>query len=150
MPNDDPEIPAVPAEEAAFYISTMPAETEGKMPHPTLTKISGKPNRTSIQTLRAELLENACSVHSDGGDGLLGHARIVLTEEEYNKNSYGAEPFLIPTKPATLNHDPTLTHKTMYVLDKAFAVELTAWKTYQSTASTLKGQLLVVIRRDTK
>ena len=125
--NDDPAVPGIPAlaeptesHEAAFYTPNMPAETtEGKMPHPTLTKIIGKPNRISIQKLRAQLLANACSVHSDGGDGLLGYARIVLTEAEYNANSMGAIPFVIPTKPAVLVHDPGVTHKSMYILNKA-------------------------------
>ena len=95
------------------------------MPHPTLTKIIGNPNRICIQNLKAELLANACSIHSDGGDGLLDHACIVLTEAEYNANSTGATPFVIPTKAAVLAHDLTVTHKTMYMLDKAYDLELT-------------------------
>ena len=152
MPNDDPEISAlaVPGiqeeKDKAIYTSNMATKTtESKMHHPTLTKIIGKPNRISIQNFRAELLANACSVHSDGGDGLLGHAHIVLTEAEYNANSMGAIPFGIPNKPAVLVHDPAVTHKTMYVLDKAYDLELATWRTYQSTASTLKGQVLALV-----
>ena len=78
--------------------------TESKMPHPTR-----KPTRLSLQRLRTELLANTCSVHSDGGDGSLGHAHSILSKTEYNTNSTNGTPFVIHTKPAIAAHDPKAT-----------------------------------------
>ena len=57
----------------------MQTSNEATMPFPVPTNIIGKPTEKSITTLHTQLLANARSIHSDEGDGLLGHAIIVLT-----------------------------------------------------------------------
>lgn len=112
------------------------------MLHPTLTKISGKPNRLSLQLLKTEVLANARSVHSDEGDGRLGHARLVLSHHDYIANSTNGITFIPPRKPAPVVHALSATHETMYRSDKTYDREYAVWTTYMDTADILKCQLL--------
>ena len=74
----------------------MQASKDDTMPHPVPTKIIGKPTQKTIAILHAQLVANARSVHSDGGDGRLGHAKIVLTDAEYTAFSNGNTPYITP------------------------------------------------------
>ena len=129
----------------------MPSTTTGnesKMPHPTLTKISGKPNRLSLQLIKTEVLANARSVHSDEGDGRLGHARLVLSHHDYIANSTNGIAFIPPRKPADVVHALNATHETMYRSDKTYDREHAVWTTYTDTGDILKRQLLEAVDDD--
>jgi hypothetical protein len=52
-------------------------------PHPTLTKIDGKPNAASIKLLTKEVYANAKSVHSVHGGELNGHLGLAMLVAAY-------------------------------------------------------------------
>ena len=126
----------------------MPASTTANteiMPHPTLTKIIGKPTQRSVTKLRSEALANARTVHSDNGDGILGHARIVLTGPEYTAASQGGVEYLTPAKPPRPVHALNATADTMYRTDKEYKEELAAWKLHQDTQKKILQQILAAV-----
>ena len=53
-------------------------------PHAELTPIVGKPTYASVQELKKQLVSNAMSVYSSRGNGVLGHAVIVLGQTDYD------------------------------------------------------------------
>jgi hypothetical protein len=59
-------------------MSAFSAASDLSFPRPELTKIQGKPNYLSLETLKAELYDNASSIFSIRGNGQLGHAVLVL------------------------------------------------------------------------
>ena len=65
---------------------------------PTLTRISGRPDYTSLLLLRRELLANAMGIHTTLGGGQNGHIGLLLTPEEYEMEAPGT-PFIIPDHP---------------------------------------------------
>ena len=126
-------------------MTTTTASYKEAMPHPTLTKIIGKPTYTSLTLLFDQIIANACSVHSDGGDGQMGHARIVITAADYAEISAGNVDFDIPVKPALPNHALNASTETMYRTDNTYKNDLATWKKYYDTAAILKQQLLATV-----
>ena len=124
---------------------TSATDTTEIMPHPTLTKIMGKPTQRSIAILRSEVLANARAIHSDEGDGILGHARIVLTGPEYTAASQGNVDYNTPVKPPPVVHAINATADTMYRSDKTYKEELAIWKLHQNTQKKLLQQLLEAV-----
>ena len=120
---------------------TFPTDTTEVMPHPTLTKIIGKPTQRSITILRSEALANARAIHSDEGDGILGHARIVLTATEYTAASQGNVDYNTPAKPPRVPHAINATADTMYRTDQAYKEALATWKLHQSTQKKILQQI---------
>ena len=115
------------------------------MPHPVPTKIIGKPTQKTIAILHAQLVANARSAHSDGGDGRLGHARIVLTNAEYTSFSHNGVQYDTPDRPAAVHHAMNATTDTMYRTDKAYQIELKTWKTHQDTEAKILQQILAAV-----
>ena len=105
----------------------------------------GKPTQRSITTLRSEALANARAVHSDEGDGILGHVRIVLTAAEYTAASQGNVDYVTPAKPARVVHALNATADTMYRSDQEYKETLAAWKLHQNTQKKLLQQLLEAV-----
>jgi hypothetical protein len=54
-----------------------------RLPHPTLTKIDGKPNAALIKLLTKEVYANAKSAHSVHGGGLNGHLGLAMPVAVY-------------------------------------------------------------------
>ena len=115
------------------------------MPHPKLTPIFGTPNQRTVTLLRAELLANSKSVPSDGGDGILGHARLVLVAAEYSANSQGHVGYIAPVKPAPVVHLHNASAAAMYRNDAAYKSAFAAWKLHHDTEATLLQQLIAAV-----
>ncbi len=120
----------------------MQAYTETTMPHPVPTKIVGKPTEKTITILHTQLIANARSIHSDGGDGLLGHSSILLTTAQYENASHNNVPYVTPAKPALVAHALNATTDTMYRSDKAYEQKLKVWKLHKETEDKIMQQLL--------
>ncbi len=56
-------------------------------PHPSLTKIEGRPKHTTIQVLRQKIYENAAAISSSLGGGGHGHLGLVMNDDEYQNIS---------------------------------------------------------------
>ena len=74
-------------------------------PHPTITPIVGQPNYESIAELHLKINTNAASVHSNRGNGYLGH--LYLTIKPAACNALSATPFLPPLNPGPNPNIPT-------------------------------------------
>ena len=123
----------------------MQASKDDTMPHPVPTKIIGKPTQKTIAILHAQLVANARSVHSDGGDGRLGHARIVLTDAEYTAFSNGNVQYITPPRPAAVVHSLNATTDTMYRTDKAYQLNLKTWKLHHDTEAKILQHILAAV-----
>jgi hypothetical protein len=66
-------------------------------PHKTLPRIIGPPTYKTIRDMHLKINENCISVHSNLGNGLLGHLGISVTAAIYNTLS--AIPFVPPLNP---------------------------------------------------
>jgi hypothetical protein len=115
------------------------------MPHPTLTKIFGKPTQPTLTLMHSEILANAMAVPSDGGDGQLGHARLVLSANAYATASHGHVAYITPVKPARVEHAINATQETMYRTDQDYNIDLAAWKLHHDTEKKLLQQLLAAV-----
>ena len=115
------------------------------MPHPTLTKIIGMPTQRTLSVLRSETVANARSVPSEGGDGLLGHARLALTAPEYAAVSFGNVAYITPPRPAVVVHNINAQADTMYRSDKEYKVKYAAWKLHHDTDAKLIQLLLAAV-----
>jgi hypothetical protein len=123
----------------------METSSDATMPHPVPTKIIGKPTEKTITILHTQLIANARSIHSDGGDGLLGHARIVLTEAQYINASHNNVAYAQPAKPAPVIHAINATADTMYRSDKTYDLALKVWKLHKNTENKIMQQLLASV-----
>ena len=83
---------------------TTPTEDPLVMPHPILTRITGRPNHKSVKKVTAQLLANCVSIPSDRGNGRLGHAILVMDPAEHRHNSHGGVDYDVPTKPMPPRH----------------------------------------------
>jgi len=66
-------------------------------PHKSLPRIIGPPTYETIRDMHLKLNENCISVHSNLGNGALGHLGISVNDEVYNTLS--AVPFVPPENP---------------------------------------------------
>ena len=124
----------------------MPSSTDNEaMPHPTLTKILGKPTQRTLAILRAQVLANTRAIHSDRGDGRLGHAYIVLGNVAYQEASHNNVAFILPVKPVPPVHALNATQDTMYRSDKTYDCQLAEWKRYNETEATILQQILSAV-----
>ncbi len=68
-------------------------------PHKTLPRIIGPPTYETIRDMHLKINENCISVHSNLGNGVLGHLGISVTAAVYNTLS--TIPFTPPVNPGT-------------------------------------------------
>ena len=115
------------------------------MPHPVLTRIIGKPNRRNITLLKCQLLANALSIPSNGGDGLLGLSRLVLTAPEYAAASNGGVPYVTPIKPVLVDHALNANADTMHHSEHTYKIEMIEWESYYKTKAKLTQQILAAV-----
>jgi hypothetical protein len=115
------------------------------MPHPILTKILGKPTQVTLTILHSQILANAMSVPSDGGDGILGLARLVLSAQAYAAASVGHVAYITPLKPDPVVHLAGTRQANMYREDKVYDVAYAAWKLHHDTDKKLLQQLLAAV-----
>jgi hypothetical protein len=115
-----------------------------RMPHPILTKIVGKPTYASLTIARRELYSNGASIPTTRGDGLKGHAVIVLGQAEYLRRA--GQPFVIPGNPGP---PPTprvnATEQAMAREHRRYEADTKDFEVYTALENTLKQQLFAAI-----
>jgi hypothetical protein len=114
-------------------------------PHPTLSKIIGKPSYAALKLLQKEIYANARTVFSTRGGGNNGHLCLVMPALEYLIRTIGVpfNPPVYPGAPPTTSLFITLVefeaaHKVHAALEKEFRI-------YNQVGASLKAQLLVAI-----
>ena len=115
-------------------------------PHEALTPIVGKPTFAQIQGLKQEMISNAVSVHSQRGNGALGHAVIVLGQVEYNALVGPANHWVQPPNPGPQPIIPAnATQHMILAIQSQWERDTREWETYFSTEKALKRLLLQAI-----
>lgn len=113
-------------------------------PHPTIPAWMDTPTYASIAEINLKLNANAASVHSNLGDGLLGHLALTVTPEVYNTLS--ATPFVTPVNPGAQPVIPALaTQHVIAATEREHKEALRIWRQYNNTDKALKQQLLAAI-----
>jgi len=74
-----------------------PDKVVDNFPHKTIPPIIGQPTYEAIRDMHLKMNENCISVHSNLGNGLLGHLGISVTAVVYDTLS--AHPFVAPINP---------------------------------------------------
>jgi len=108
-------------------------------PYPTITPVAALPQAPTYQTLKRlqlELNANAISVHSNRGNGLLGH--LILTDPDATLDA----PFVVPLNPGILDIPPNQTQEQIRVLRDTHTLAKDDFNTYHATDKALKAQLL--------
>lgn len=115
-------------------------------PHPTLTRIHGRPTYASLRTLRRELIANAMAVRSTRGGSAHGHVGLLVSAEEYK--AYSLTPFIIDPHPG---HSPTYpagaTDDVIRKTDKVFKELVQEHERADTVTNTLRQQILAAMDR---
>ena len=109
-------------------------------PHPTIQPIIGRPNYDSIAAFHLKLNANAASIHSNRGNGKLGH--LFLTAPEVC-NTLSTATFIPPTNPG-LNPDMPkgATGNQISSLRRNHDNLLEEFNTYDQADKALKSQVI--------
>ena len=113
-------------------------------PHPTLTKIIGKPSYATLSQLQKEIYANARTVHSTRGGGLNGHLAIVMPDLDYQTRTGVVFIRLTHPGPAPV-HGGFTTPVQIDSTNKAFERAILEYEKYHQVADSLKAQLLVAV-----
>lgn len=114
-------------------------------PHPSLTKVLGKPSYGSLKQLQKEIYANARTVFSTRGGGRNGHLCLVMPELEYLVRTTGV-PFIPPTHPGAA--PATAAFISLVEFDsahKSHAALVKEFEIYTQVGASLKAQLLEAI-----
>jgi hypothetical protein len=115
-------------------------------PHAVLTPLPNeRPTQQLLHHLHREINANAASVHSNRGNGALGHLALVVPEETYLNISNGVlfEP---PVNPgAAPTHAPLATGAQISETNRQFLANLTEFRTFIQTEAALKKQLIQAV-----
>ena len=113
-------------------------------PHATLTRIEGIPTFTTIRHMQVELNSNSASIHSNLGDGQLGHLYLTISPTVYATLS--AQEFLIPENPGALPQIPgNATSRQATDLRATYTEEKRIFNQYISTDKALKSQIIQAV-----
>ena len=106
--------------------------------------IVGIPNYKTIKELNLLLSANAASVHSNHGNGSLGH--LALTVSTVVHNTLAGCDFSAPTNPgATVDVPVNAMASQTAALERTHKAVLKDWDTYNSVDGALKQQLLTSV-----
>lgn len=115
-------------------------------PHAELTRIIGKPTFHGVQQIKKQLISNAVSVPSNRGNGVLGHAVIVLGQVAYDAIAGPGNLWVDPVNPgnapliaANATQAQILNAQHQWEREKA------EWELFIAISSALKRQLLAAI-----
>lgn len=115
-------------------------------PHATLTRIVGKPTFQGVQQIKKQLISNAVSVPSNRGNGVLGHAVIVLGQAAYDAIAGPGNNWIDPINPGNAPVIPNgATQAQILNAQHQWEREKAEWELYNTTVSALKRQLLTAI-----
>jgi hypothetical protein len=114
-------------------------------PKPTLTVISDHPSHDSLLLLQKELNQNASSVASNSGNGLLGH--LVLTEDPVILAAMpGHVPFPAPANPgSTPAHPPNASNANITENNRLHLLLLQSYRLYHAVDKALLQLLLAAV-----
>ena len=116
----------------------------GSMPYPILTKIEGVPSYEDIKILNDELTSNAVTVTTNLGGGLVGYARLTLTEAVYA--NICPHPWVPPDNPGTQAAIPAgSTGPQITALNRAFDKNFAIYADFIAVGNALKKQLLAAV-----
>ena len=117
--------------------------TKDDMLHPKLTK-HDKLTFHTLETNELELLENALAVPSMRGDGVSGHAYLVLGPTEYTNRANGTD-FDPPTNPGTPPAMAGLSTAQIATATGNYKEAKEEWNIYTAMKTVLKSQILECI-----
>jgi hypothetical protein len=111
----------------------MTSEVKTTFSHDVLTPLANeRPSVAALRKLNQVFTANAISVHSLGGNGLLGHYALVVDQATYLTASDNI-PFTIPIHPGILpNHAASTTNVMTTNVDRQYAADIAA---FQHTAA---------------
>ena len=113
-------------------------------PNKDVLPIVGIPNYKMIKELNLLLSANAASVHSNRGNGSLGH--LALTVSKAVHNTLASCDFSTPTNPGgTVDVPANITASQTAALEYTHKATLKEWDIYNSVDGALKHQLLARI-----
>jgi hypothetical protein len=108
-----------------------------------LGTLTEPPNYATIHRAQVELNGNARSVHSNGGDGILGHLALTLSPERYQALSAGNVPFIPPVNPPTDPvHAANSTAGQIAEDNRLHLVQQKVFQTYTNVDAALRSQLI--------
>ena len=115
-------------------------------PHPTLTRIVGKPTNSSIKLLLKEVYANARAIPSTRGGGAHGHLGLVLSAADYLVLAHVA--FELPAHPgATPVHTPNATAAQITEANRVYMATLQELNIATSVRNEIKQQIISAVDR---
>jgi hypothetical protein len=122
------------------------ADLKAAFPTVILTPVgtlSDPPTYATIRQIQVELNGNARSVHSNGGDGILGHLALTLPPAKYNALSAGNVPFVPPVNPPPSPvHPAQATAPQISEANRQHLVNQDVFRTYNNVDAALRSQLI--------
>ncbi len=110
-------------------------------PHKTIPPIVGQPTYESIRDMHLQMNENCISVHSNLGNGQLGHLGITVTQAVYNTLS--ALPFVAPINPgSTPVFHPNAQAPEIENIRRIFQEEQAVFNTYQNVQKAISALMI--------
>lgn len=115
-------------------------------PHPTLTKIHGKPTNTTIKLLRKEVYANARAIPSTHGGGAHGHLGLIMPAAEYL--ALAGQAFDLPAHPgAAPVHGAAATAAQIAETIRIYNATLADLATANTVRGEIKKQIIEAVDR---
>ena len=123
----------------------MTDSTSLPFPHPTLTKIVGKPTPSALRELQREIYANATAVSTGLGGGNYGYLGLAMSAANY-ANLQNTVPFVAPVHPgAHPGHVAQATNAQITETNRQYLADTKAHAEYAQVSTELKKQLLQAI-----
>jgi hypothetical protein len=108
-----------------------------------LGTLTTPPTYATIRQAQVELNGNARSVHSNGGDGILGHLSLTVPAARYNTLSANNVPFIPPVNP-TIDpvHPDGATGPQISESNRQHLANQAIFRTYNNVDAALRSQLI--------
>ena len=113
-------------------------------PHPTLTKVNGEPNASSICTLQHEIYANAKAISTGLGGGNYRYLAHVMPPMEYNALPNMA-PFVVPLHPGAHPGHTTNTVAVITETNRLYAESVKNHEKFTQVDAEIKKQLLQAV-----
>jgi hypothetical protein len=122
------------------------ADMKAAFPTVVLTPLGSliePPTYATIHQAQVELNGNARSVHSNGGDGILGHLALAISPERYQALSAGNVAFIPPVNPPLDPvHAANATAAQISEANRQHLVHQHIFQTYTNVDTALRNQLI--------
>lgn len=118
-------------------------------PHPEISRLhdeNEEPSYEAIEAACVQLNANAAAIHSNGGDGKLGHLVLTVGATEYQNLSDGGVAFNVPAAPPVHPvHPAAATGPQITEINRRHKEDVRIFKEYQNTDAALKHLLLKAV-----